>query len=88
MKNLFKLLCVLPLLAFTYSAEAGPVATKDGVKTGAEAVINGAALIGTLGAANAAQHETLKINPLNHKRNWQDVDALYRSRLGVAEFGK
>ena len=88
MKNLFRLLCILPLIVFTYPAEAGPVATKDGVKTGAEAVINGAALIGTLGAANAAQHEALKIKPLNHKRNRQDVDALYRSRLGVAEFGK
>lgn len=88
MKYLFRLLCILPLLAFTYPAEADTVATKDGVKTGAETVVNGAALIGTLGAANAAQHEALKIKPLNHKRNWQDVDALYRSRLGVAEFGK
>jgi len=88
MKNLFKLLCVLPLLALTCPAEAVPVATKDGVKTSAEAVVNGEAFIETLGSANAVQHEALKTKPLNYKRNWQDVDALYRSRLGVAEFGK
>jgi hypothetical protein len=88
MKNLIRLLCILPLFALSFQASAGPVATKDGVKTGAETVINGAALIGTLGAASAAHHEALKDKTQDHKRNWQDMDALYRSRLGVTELGK
>jgi hypothetical protein len=75
---------LLTLLSSSVSI-AEETSNKDGTKTGAETVVNGAALIGIVGAASGQQSNT---DNQRHPKTWGDLKALQRSRPGVAEFGK
>jgi len=79
-------LLFLFLVSTSYiSVFAQEVSHKEGLKTGAETVVNGAALIGIVGAASGQQ--TNNANQ-RHPKTWNDLGAMHRARPSEAEFGK
>lgn len=83
-----KIFPITPLLLALLSSSVGiaeETSNKQAIKTGAETVVNGAALIGIVGAASGQQPNVVN---QRHPKTWGDLKALQRSRPGVAEFGK
>ena len=83
-----KIFPITPLLLALLSSSvsiAEETSNKEGIKTGAETVVNSAALIGIVGAASDQQSNT---DNQRRPKTWGDLKALQRSRPGVAEFGK
>ena len=83
---------VLPLVAAitasspSYSAE---VSNKESLKTGAETVVNGAALIGVVGAMSGSKNGPSYEGRKAGARTWTELGDMHRAaRPGVAEFGK
>ena len=70
----------------SYSAE---VSSKEGIKTGAETVVNGAALIGVVGAISGSKNGPSYEGRKAGARTWTELGDMHRAaRPGVAEFGK
>jgi len=84
MKAITYLFLVL-VSTFCASVFAQEVSHKEGLKTGAETVVNGAALIGIVGAASGQQ--TNYANQ-RHPKTWNDLGAMHLARPSEAEFGK
>ena len=77
------------LIASSIPACAEEVSQKQGIKTGAETLVNGTALLGMSDQTsifwNAPTSETkLPDAP----RNWRDLGAMQRARPTDADFGK
>jgi hypothetical protein len=83
--NISPFILVLLTLFSSSSVIAEETSHKEAIKTGAETVVNGAALIGIVGAASGQQSSVVN---QRHPKTWHDLGALHRSRPGVAEFGK
>lgn len=79
------LISLVMILNFWTPTFADDVSHKEGIKTGAETVINGVTLMGIVGAASGERSNAYNIkNP----RTWSDLGAQQRARPGIAEFGK
>ena len=88
MKNYIVLTLVATITASSpsYSAE---VSNKEGIKTGAETVVNGAALIGVVGAISGSKNGPSYEGRKAGARTWTELGDMHRAaRPGVAEFGK
>jgi hypothetical protein len=72
-------------LNFLTPAFAEDISHKEGIKTGAETVINGTALMGIVGAISGEQSNT---NNMQHQKTWTDLGSLQRAKPSIAEFGK
>ena len=58
---------------------------KEGIKTGAETIVNGAALIGFVGAMSGQKSNT---GNERHPKTWHELGDMQRAKPGVTEFGK
>lgn len=82
-------LSVAVLLAFSSLSFAQEAASKEGIKTGAETVVNGAALMGVVGAMSGAKSEPFYEGRKAGARTWTELGDIQRAaRPGVADFGK
>ena len=77
------------LIASSIPACAEEVSQKQGIKTGAETLVNGTALLGMSDQTsifwNAPTSETKQPDA---PRNWRDLGAMQRARPTDADFGK
>ena len=87
MKTFARLLALLTV-CFPFPADAEELSTKDGIKTGAETIVNGAALVGILGATSQNNSDQTRIQPSGPPKTWGELGAMHKARPGVAEFGK
>jgi hypothetical protein len=88
MKTLVSILLV-NIFTFCTSVFAEEVSNKQGVKTGAEVLVNGTALIGITGAMTDNKQERSYEGQKAGVRTWTEIGDMHRSaRSGVADFGK
>ena len=77
------------LITPSISAFAEEVSHKEGIKTGAETLVNGTALLGMSDETsifwNAPTSETKQ---LDSQRTWRDLGVMQRARPTDADFGK
>lgn len=74
-------------LVISFPAIAEENSHKQSIKTGAETVINGAALMGIAGAASAQQDQQPYDSRGTHPKTWKELGDLHKARPSVAEFG-
>jgi hypothetical protein len=88
MKTLVSILLV-NIFTFYTSVFAEEVSNKQGVKTGAEVLVNGTALIGITGAMTDNKQERSYEGRKAGVRTWTELGDMHRSAgSGVADFGK
>ncbi len=88
MKNSILLILMVAIATSSpsYSAE---VSNKEGIKTGAETLVNGAALIGVVGAMSGSKNGPSYEGRKSGAKTWTELGDMHRAaRPGVAEFGK
>ena len=88
MKNyfLFMVLAATSISSPSYSEE---VSNKEGIKTGAETVVNGTALIGVVGSMSEPKPNSSYDGRKGGAKTWKELGDMHRSsRPGVADFGK
>ena len=73
------------ILNFYSLAFAEEASHKEGIKTGAETIVNGAALIGVVGAMSGQKSNT---GNERHPKTWHELGVIQRAKSGVAEFRK
>ena len=81
----------ISLAAITISSHAcsEEASNKEGIRTGAETVVNGAALIGVVGAMSGSKNETSYEGRKGGARTWRELGDMQRAaRPGIADFGK
>lgn len=82
----------IPLVALTALCSpsfAEETSNMEGIKTGAETVVNGVALVGVVGAMSDSKNETSYQGRKAGARTWTELGDMQRSaRPGVADFGK
>lgn len=70
----------------SYSEE---VSNKEGIKTGAETVVNGTALIGVVGSMSEPKPNSSYDGRKGRAKTWKELGDVHRAaRPGVADFGK
>ena len=88
MKTLPLLICAVFLASYT-SLFAEEFSNKEGIKTGAETVINGAALIGITGAMSEHNQPRSYEGRKASAKTWAELGGMHRAaRPAEAEFGK
>ena len=79
---------ILALFMLASPAFAQETSNKQGLKAGAETLVNGAALLGMSGVTSGANKSQEDLARSNQNRTWENLGAMHRARPGVAEFGK
>ena len=88
MKTLLSFTC-LALTAIIVPAFAEEPSNKQGIKTGAETVVNGAALIGITGAMTGSKPSNSYEGRKGGAKTWRELGDMHRAaRPSVADFGK
>ena len=88
MKTLISLISPV-VIAFIVPAFAEESSNKEGIKTGAETVVNGAALIGITGAMTDGRPSNSYEGRKGGAKTWRELGDMHRAaRPGVADFGK
>ena len=88
MKTLISLISLV-VTAFIFPAFAEESSNKEGIKTGAETVVNGAALIGITGAMTNGRPSNSYEGRKGGAKTWRELGDMHRAaRPGVADFGK
>ena len=88
MKTLLPFTC-LALTAIIVPAFAEEPSNMQGIKTGAETLVNGAALIGITGAMTDAKPSNSYEGRKGGAKTWRELGDMHRAaRPGVADFGK
>ena len=88
MKNsfLFIALAAINISPPAYSEEAS---NKEGIKNGAETVVNGTALIGVVGSMSEPKPNSSYDGRKGGAKTWKELGDMHRAaRPGVADFGK
>ena len=85
----FALLISVIFLACCGSVFAEQASNKDGIKTGAETIVNGTALIGITGAMSEPNQPRSYDGHKAGARTWMELGDMHRAaRPGMADFGK
>ena len=80
---------LLIFLTLCTSAFAEEASNKQGIKTGAEALVNGTALLGITGAMSDNKQERSYDGRKAGARTWTELGDMHRAaRPGTADFGK
>lgn len=88
MKTLISLISPV-VIAFIVPAFAEESSNKEGIKTGDETVVNGAALIGITGAMTNGRPSNSYEGRKGGAKTWRELGDMHRAaRPGVADFGK
>ena len=88
MKTLLSFTC-LALTDIIVPAFTEEPSNKQGIKTGAETVVNGAALIGVVGSMSEPKLNSSYDGRKGGAKTWKELGDMHRSsRPGVADFGK
>ena len=83
------LIIVATLLTSCTSVLAEEPSNKEGIKTGAETIVNGTALIGITGAMSEPNQQRSYDGRKAGARTWTELGDMHRAaRPGVADFGK
>ena len=86
MKPFIPLVALIACSSPTFAEEAS---NKEGIKTGAETVINGAALMGVVGAMSGPKNETTYEGRKAGAQTWTELGDIQRAaRPAIADFGK
>jgi len=76
-------------MAYSSATFAEEISQKDGIKTGAETLVNGTALLGMSGAISESQHDPDYVGRKAGARTWTELEDMQRdAKPGIAEFGK
>lgn len=79
----------LVVTAFIFPAFAEEPSNRQGIKTGAETVVNGTALIGVVGSMSEPKPNSSYDGRKGGAKTWKELGDMHRSsRPGVADFGK
>ena len=80
---------LVALIAYSSPTFAEETSNKEGIKTGAETVVNGAALMGVVGAMSGPKNETTYEGRKAGAQTWTELGDIQRAaRPAIADFGK
>lgn len=80
---------LLTFLTLYNSAGAEEASNKQGIKTGAETLVNGTALLGITGAMSDNKQERSYDGRKGGARTWTELGDMHRAaRPGTADFGR
>ena len=85
MKPFIPLVDLIACSSPTFAEEAS---NKEGIKTGAQTVVNGAALMGVVGAMSGLKNETIYEGRKAVAQSWTELGDIQRAaRPAIADFG-